>query len=77
YNVDRGYTINGLNQATTAGPTGIGYDGRGNLTSSGSAGYGYSSENLLKSGPGVTLYYDALGRLSEYDTSTSTRFVYD
>lgn len=77
YNVDRGYTINGLNQATTAGPTGIGYDGRGNLTSSGSAGYSYSSENLLKSGPGVTLYYDALGRLSEYDTSTSTRFVYD
>ena len=77
YNVDRGYTINGLNQATTAGPTGIGYDARGNLTSSGSAGYTYSSENLLKSGPGVTLYYDALGRLSEYDTSTSTRFVYD
>lgn len=77
YNVDRGYAINGLNQVTSAGLTGIGYDARGNLNSSGTAVFTYSAENLLKSAPGVTLYYDALGRLVEYDTSTSTRFVYD
>lgn len=77
YNVDRGYTINGLNQVTVAGPTNVGYDLRGNLVGSGGASYTYTSENLLKSGPGVSLYYDGLGRLHEYDTSISTRFVYD
>lgn len=77
YNVDRGYVINGLNQMTTAGSTGIGYDGRGNLNASGSSSFTYSSENLLKSGPGGTLSYDALGRLQQYDTGSSTRFVYD
>ncbi len=61
YNVDRGYGINGLNQATSAGPTGLGYDGRGNLTSSGSSGYGYTVENQLVSGPGVTMLYEPGG----------------
>lgn len=78
YNVDRAYAVNGLNQVTTAGGTGFGYDGRGNLTTSGSTVYGYTVENMLKSASnGVSLYYDAVGRLMEYDTTTSTRFVYD
>jgi RHS repeat-associated protein len=77
YNVNRPYSVNGLNQLTTAGATALGYDGRGNLTSSGAQLFGYTSENMLKSAPGASLYYDGLGRLVEYDTSVSTRFVYD
>lgn len=77
-NVDRGYTVNGLNQMIVVGGGSVGYDARGNLTSTGSNSYTYNSENLMKSGPGgVTLYYDGLGRLAEYDTSVSTRFLYD
>lgn len=77
-NVDRSYAVNALNQLTASGSVALGYDGRGNLTSSGATNYAYTSENLLKSvNNGTTLYYDALGRLSEYDTSVSTRFLYD
>ncbi|MES2058084.1 MAG: RHS repeat-associated core domain-containing protein, partial [Pseudomonadota bacterium] len=77
-NVDRAYTINGLNQATASGAVALGYDARGNLTSSGATAYAYTSENLLKSATGgITAYYDGFGRLSEYDTSVSTRFLYD
>lgn len=77
-NLNRPYTVNGLNQATVVDSGSIGYDARGNLTSTGSNSYTYSSENLLKSGPGgTTLHYDAFGRLVEYDTSVSTRFLYD
>ncbi len=76
--VNRAYVSNGLNQYSTAGGTSFGYDGRGNLTSSGSTTYGYSADNLLTSmSGGITLSYDPIGRLSEYDTSSSTRFVYD
>jgi RHS repeat-associated protein len=56
------------------------YDGRGNMTSAGGVTYAYTSENMLKSASGATnatLYYDPMGRLSEYDTTVSTRFVYD
>jgi len=73
----RAYTVNGLNQATAVDSGSIGYDARGNLTSTGSNSYIYSSENRMASGPGTTLYYDVLGRLVEYDTSVSTRFLYD
>jgi RHS repeat-associated protein len=77
-NVDRAYSVNGLNQMTVVGGGSLGYDARGNLTSTGSNSYTYSSENLMKSGPGATtLYYDGFGRLAEYDTSVSTRFLYD
>lgn len=77
-NVDRAYAVNGLNQMTVVGGGSLGYDARGNLTSTGSNSYTYSSENLMKSGPGATtLYYDGFGRLAEYDTSVSTRFLYD
>ena len=76
YNVNRNYTVNGLNQQTAAGATTLGYDARGNLTTSGSSTYIYNKLNQLTSGPGVTLYYDTSGRLVEYDTATSTRFYY-
>ncbi|CUS44669.1 MAG: RHS repeat-associated core domain-containing protein [Pseudomonadota bacterium] len=77
-NVDRAYAVNGLNQMTAVGGGSLGYDARGNLTSTGSTSYTYSSQNLLTSATGgTTLYYDAFGRLSEYDTTVSTRFLYD
>ena len=76
YNVNRGYTANGLNQITAAGSVGFAYDGRGNLTQSGTSNYTYTRDNRMASGPGATLYYDPLGRLHEYDTSVSTRFYY-
>ncbi|WP_084251237.1 RHS repeat domain-containing protein [Sphingomonas pruni] len=76
--VTRPYTSNGLNQYSAAGTTNLGYDARGNLTSSGTTTYTYTSDNRLKSmSGGPTLYYDPIGRLSEYDTASSTRFVYD
>lgn len=77
YNVERGYTVNGLNQYTAAGTMSLGYDARGNLTSSGSSSYAYSSENYLTSGPGVTLSYDPLGRLYQTAGSATTRLAYD
>jgi RHS repeat-associated protein len=77
-NVDRPFAVNGINQATSAGGVPIGYDARGNLTSNGAATYAYSSENLLKSASGgVSLTYDPLNRLAEYNNGSSTRFNYD
>lgn len=63
YNVNRNYTLNGLNQMTAAGATSLSYDGRGNLTNSGSSVYGYTSENRLATAPGgYFMTYDPLGR---------------
>ena len=77
-NVNRGYTTNGLNQYTASGGVSLGYDARGNLTTSGSNTYSYSSQNLMTAASGgITMYYDPVGRLSEYDTTVSTRFLYD
>lgn len=79
YNVDRSYTINGLNRIMNVGSTAFTYDARGNLTSDGANAFTYTSENLLKTGPSsATLGYDPLGRL--YQTvggSVTTRFQYD
>jgi len=80
-NVNRSYTPNTLNQyASVAGKT-FSYDANGNLTSDGANSYAYTSDNKLKSatvgGVVSTLYYDPLGRLTEYDNSVSTRFQYD
>jgi RHS repeat-associated protein len=78
YNVDRSYTINGLNRIMNIGSTAFTYDGRGNLTSDGTNAFTYTSENLLKTGPSTTLAYDPLGRLYETVKSpTTTRFLYD
>lgn len=79
YNVDRSYTINGLNRIMNVGSTAFAYDARGNLTSDGTNAFTYTSENLMKTGPSsATLGYDPLGRL--YQTvggGVTTRFQYD
>lgn len=79
----RGYSANGLNQYTVAGPASFAYDANGNLTSDGTHTFAYDLENRLVSrtgdGTSATLRYDPLGRL--YETSGSntgiTRFVHD
>ena len=82
YNVDRPYTVDGLNRMTAAGATGLGYDGRGNLNSSGSASYGYTTENRMVSAPNTTMVYEPGGGqlLQFYDASTApvrdTRFAW-
>lgn len=77
YNVNRDYTVNGLNQMTAAGATGLGYDGRGNLITSGSSAYGYDKLNRMISAPGITMGYDQLGRMNKYNSSGGTlRFAY-
>ncbi|MEG3088522.1 RHS repeat domain-containing protein [Sphingomonas sp. PB4P5] len=76
--INRPYSVNGLNQATASGPFALSYDARGNLTGSGTTVYTYSLENMLKAvSNGTTLYYDPFQRLVEYDTTVSTRFIYD
>lgn len=80
YNVDRPYTINGLNQATAAGGVSIGYDNRGNLTTSGSSGYGYTTENRMSASPTAAMVYEPAGGqlLQLYNTTTGvdTRFAW-
>ena len=73
------YAANGLNQYTTVGGTGHGYDANGNLTSDGTSTFVYDVENRLvgRSG-GVVLVYDPLGRLYRVASPTiDTRFLYD
>jgi hypothetical protein len=44
----------------------LSHDGRGNLITSGTNSYSYTSENLMKTATGgISLYYDAVGRLAE------------
>jgi RHS repeat-associated protein len=76
YNVNRAYGTNGLNQLTSAGATGLGYDARGNLNLSGSNAYGYTAENRLTAAPGgVTIGYDPTGRISNLvQGANTTRF---
>lgn len=81
YNVNRNYSVNGLNQYTAAGLAAFSYDANGNLTGNGSATFLYDIENRLVSAGGdrnVSLRYDPLGRL--YETTGgdgTTRFLYD
>ncbi|MBO9712640.1 RHS repeat-associated core domain-containing protein [Sphingomonas sp.] len=81
YNVNRGYTSNGLNQLTAAGGTSLGYDARGNLTSSGSDSFSYSSENLLTGATvnsvSTTLSYDPMLRLYQTAAGATARLQYD
>lgn len=76
-NVNRNYTVNGLNQYTLSGAVSLSYDTRGNLTSSGSSTYSYSKLGELTGALGASLYYDPLSRLTQYDIAGSTRFYYD
>jgi RHS repeat-associated protein len=79
YNIDRSYTIDGLNRIMNAGGWGFTYDLRGNLIGDGSSSYTYTVENLLKSASGgAALAYDPIGRLYETTkSSTTTRFLHD
>jgi YD repeat-containing protein len=82
YNVDRSYSVNGLNQMTATGAAALGYDARGNLTTSGSNSYSYGPENLLATstvgGVNRLMSYDAIGRLTVLmeDASNTIRFNY-
>jgi RHS repeat-associated protein len=80
-NVDRNYSVNGLNQLTMAGTTGLGYDGRGNLIQSGTIGYTYDSENRLTSTASANysygLGYDPMGRYFWNAGATLTLLFYD
>jgi len=74
------YTQNGLNQQVTVGGSSTTHDANGNLTTEPQSGktYAYSSENRLTSASGgVSVYYDPLGRIAEYDTNVSARFMSD
>lgn len=51
-NVDRPYTVNGLNQFSAVAGTSFGYDTNGNLTSDGTNSYVYDVENRLVSRSG-------------------------
>jgi RHS repeat-associated protein len=79
YNVNRGYSANGLNQYTAAGAATFTYDGNGNLTSDGTNSYVYDAENrLVSASGGVTLSYDPAGRLWQVTGgAATTRFFYD
>jgi len=81
YNVNRGYTTNGLNQYTAAGAASFAYDANGNLTSDGTTTFLYDIENRLVNAGGAKnaqLRYDPLGRLYEISGPTgTTRFAYD
>jgi YD repeat-containing protein len=79
-NVSRGYSVNGLNQYTGAGPASFSYDANGNLTGDGTNSYSYDVENRLiglsSSAGSATLLYDQLGRLFETGSASgsTTRF---
>lgn len=78
YNIDRPYTVNGLNQYTLSGTLAPTYDARGNLISEGDHNYSYDIENRMIAGPdGVTLSYDPYGRLHQTTGSATTRLGYD
>jgi RHS repeat-associated protein len=80
FNVDRPYTVNGLNQTTASGATSLGYDARGNLNSSGGLSYSYTAESPLASGPNTVLIYEPGGGqlLEQYNpvTGQDTRFAW-
>lgn len=81
----RRYTVNGLNQYTSVGPSAYSYDGNGNLIGDGARRYIYDVENRLvwtglPDGTTIaTLRYDPLGRLYELGGPGFgvTRFLHD
>jgi RHS repeat-associated protein len=80
--VNRSYTVNALNQYTTAGSVTYSYDANGNLASDGPNSFAYDAENHMISatvgGVVSTLSYDPLGRLWRVaNASSDNRYVYD
>ena len=60
------YAVNGLNQYTSVGGTGLGYDGRGNLTTTGTDTYQYNSRNqLFMNAAGQLIYRGPSGLLGQ------------
>jgi YD repeat-containing protein len=53
YDVSRAYSVNGLNQYTSAGPAAFAYDDNGNLKNDGSTAYVYDAENRLVAASGA------------------------
>jgi RHS repeat-associated protein len=76
-NASRSYAPNGLNQYASVNGTPFIHDGRGNLTGDNLRSYAYDSYNRLTGILNGALAYDPLGRLYEYATATTTRFLYD
>jgi RHS repeat-associated protein len=79
-NLNRPYSVNGLNQYTSAGGLAYSYDANGNLTSDGRVSYTYDVENrLVASSSGATLTYDPLGRMFSASSPgrKGTQFLYD
>ena len=78
--VTRPYSVNGLNQYTSAGGAAFSYDANGNLISDGTTSYGYDAENrLISSSAGASLMYDPLGRLWQTSggSAGTTQFLHD
>jgi RHS repeat-associated protein len=76
-NVNRNYTVNGLNQTTASGSTSLSYDSNGNVTSDGTSTYLYDVENRLvgvSGGHNADYRYDPLGRLWE-SSSNGTNYI--
>ena len=78
YNVDRGYTSNGLNQLATSGGIAQSYDGRSNLvTGPPGVAYSYTSDNQLYLASSQSyLYHDPAGRLN-YISAESVYLGYE
>ena len=78
YNVDRPYTVNGLNQYTAAGGASFCYDVNGNLTADGARIYRYDVENRLvevRTQIGSTCPDPAAG--TGYDGALTAQLRYD
>jgi RHS repeat-associated protein len=77
--VSQSYTLNGLNQISTAGSYNFTYGAAGNLASDGVNSYGYDNFNRMLSAPNFQLGYDALGRLYQTTNAsgTLTQYLYD
>ncbi|MDP2181005.1 MAG: RHS repeat-associated core domain-containing protein [Actinomycetota bacterium] len=76
------YTLNGLNQITTAGGASVTYDANQNVTGVLGNTYGYDAANNLNAatpsgGPAAAFVFDPLSRLaSSAVSSTTTRYQY-
>jgi RHS repeat-associated protein len=67
-------TINGLNQVTQTGSTGVSRDSRGNTTAIGSTSYAYTTEDRLSTGGAATLTYNPEGTLLGEAGAANRRF---
>jgi RHS repeat-associated protein len=67
-------TINGLNQVTQRGSTGVSRDSRGNTTAIGSTSYAYTTEDRLSTGGAATLTYNPEGTLLGEAGAANRRF---